>query len=241
MYKFTILVFFFTCTISAQINSGEILYGQDFFAPQSSQSVTVQPLGSIYKDELKRISIASKQVEYKLSFNKERAMFKALKSLSVDNNNDVELAIFQVDGDGVRYYSNSTKVRMWDHYAFDKKVILVDSILPEDWLITNESKMVNGEKVYKAVLQRKSYSNNQKIIAWFNPNIPFSYGPLGYNGLPGMIIEISTKDFRIFAKAIKFSKKDIVIKFPTKGEFLTQEKYQKLAAESVQIFSSNKM
>ena len=92
-----------------------------------------------------------------------------------------------------------------------------------NWIYTNEKKTIDGYECYKAtseylVENTKGGYFHHPVTAWYCPKIPFSQGPRGYNGLPGLIIELqvrnvtygvslidlnSTKDFEFNKKKIK--------------------------------------
>lgn len=62
------------------------------------------------------------------------------------------------------------------------------SFTAKDWrILWHESKLVLGHKTFKAVLL-----NDNQVTVWFTPHIPASFGPLGYGGLPGLILHLST-------------------------------------------------
>lgn len=56
-----------------------------------------------------------------------------------------------------------------------------------DWQIENKTKEIKGYKVQKAT----TTFAGRNYIAWFTPEIPISDGPYKFNGLPGLILEIS--------------------------------------------------
>ncbi|WBL22877.1 GLPGLI family protein [Zunongwangia sp. HRR-M8] len=56
-----------------------------------------------------------------------------------------------------------------------------------DWEIQPEKKEILGFSVQKAT---GSFAA-RNYIAWFTPELPFSDGPYKFNGLPGLIVEIS--------------------------------------------------
>lgn len=56
-----------------------------------------------------------------------------------------------------------------------------------EWKIETDSKEIKGYKVQKATTS----FGGRNYIAWFSPEIPVSAGPYKFNGLPGLIIEIS--------------------------------------------------
>lgn len=64
----------------------------------------------------------------------------------------------------------------------------------ENWKITNETKMIDGYKCYKAtnvfvvITPKKVF--NHPVVAWFCPDLPFKHGPNGYGSLPGLILEL---------------------------------------------------
>ncbi len=55
------------------------------------------------------------------------------------------------------------------------------------WQLLEESKTINGFKCLKASLQFAG----RNYIAWYTKDIPISEGPYKFNGLPGLIVNIS--------------------------------------------------
>lgn len=80
------------------------------------------------------------------------------------------------------------------------------------WQLDNETKMIGGYKCYKAT--SKLIRDNGKagifefpIIAWYTPSIPVTFGPLGYGGLPGLILELQERNIVYGATKISLNKK----------------------------------
>jgi len=70
--------------------------------------------------------------------------------------------------------------------------------------------------VVKATKKKALYNKKTiEVVAWFAPEIPYNYGPLGYYGLPGLILELQGYDFIIYAEEVKFNKKSPNIKTAT--------------------------
>ena len=217
-YLFFVITF---CSFS-QSNSGVIIYGQKITASDNN------------KDKAKINS---------LRFNEDECSFKVDKNLDLDGDEgNFEDAALHVDGDGERYFSSKTNIGFWAHNAFDKDVVLIDSINSASWVITKEVKKFGEYEVIKAT-QEQLLSNGKKnqIIAWFAPSISNSFGPIGYYGLPGAILELHGIDFVIFAKEIKLSSKDFKINKNLKGEYLNKAEYEKFSKEAVanSIFKPN--
>lgn len=103
-------------------------------------------------------------------------------------------------------------------YNFDNEIIFQSKILGEniytkheikkDWIVTNESKLIDNYLCYKATsvnkITNKAGQFNFPITAWFCPTIPYQYGPNGYGNLPGLILEIQIRNVTYFMKKIDF-------------------------------------
>jgi GLPGLI family protein len=92
---------------------------------------------------------------------------------------------------------------------------LVSRKLNKDWKLVNETKLIDKYTCYKAttieVVQNPKGNFEKDIIAWYCPELPFSFGPLGYGGLPGLILELQTEDGVFGAKELKLIETDIEI------------------------------
>ncbi len=76
--------------------------------------------------------------------------------------------------------------------------VFIKSELVKGWTLTNESKKIDGYLCYKAVnidrVENGSRVFEHPIIAWYCPELPFSYGPIGYGNLPGLILQLQVRN-----------------------------------------------
>lgn len=56
-----------------------------------------------------------------------------------------------------------------------------------NWKLINESKKINSFNCKRAEV----YYKGRNWVAWYSTDIPFSYGPYKFSGLPGLIIKIT--------------------------------------------------
>ncbi|MCM5662586.1 GLPGLI family protein [Galbibacter mesophilus] len=99
-----------------------------------------------------------------------------------------------------------------------------------DWKITQETKRIGKYVCYKAIVTERLYSRrgfyyNKKAVAWFTPEIPVSFGPSKYSGLPGLILQVERDMFTLTATKINLNpnEKDVEIKKIGKGEKIISE------------------
>jgi GLPGLI family protein len=84
---------------------------------------------------------------------------------------------------------------------------------------------------YKAI-DIASENKKMKPIVWFTPQIPVSFGPLDYSGLPGLVILVEMSKRTISVSEIILNPKDeIIIKKPIKGKKMTAEESRKRGAD----------
>ncbi|MEO0058685.1 MAG: hypothetical protein RLZZ312_332 [Bacteroidota bacterium] len=74
-----------------------------------------------------------------------------------------------------------------------------------------------------------------EITAWYTPEIPLNQGPEGYWGLPGIILEVSAGKTVILGTKVAMNIKDRKeIKPATKGDIMTQAKYDEVIVKKMQ-------
>ncbi|MAG87825.1 MAG: GLPGLI family protein, partial [Flavobacteriaceae bacterium] len=82
-----------------------------------------------------------------------------------------------------------------------------------NWQIETETKEIKGYKVQKAITNFAG----RDYVAWFTPDVPISDGPYKFNGLPGLILEISDVEnewnFEFFGLKKLSPKQDFKLKF----------------------------
>ena len=115
--------------------------------------------------------------------------------------------------------------------------VLVHNKIKLNWKIENESKKIDDYICYKATLveKYKNRMNEEKqktVVAWFCPEIPYSFGPNEYYGLPGLILELEKDENKYVAKKITLSKETIAIELPKKKVISKEEYSKKLKANS---------
>ncbi len=93
------------------------------------------------------------------------------------------------------------------------------------WKIVNEQKMILGYRCMKAV---STTEEGGETVVWFAPEIKLQAGPGKFNGLPGLVLEVSNDNGKmtISAKEIKLDEvEEIEVEKPKKGKKVTQEEF----------------
>ena len=164
----------------------------------------------------------TKQLAYKLKFDKDRSFFYLDELLSIGNQADLALAKGPYQGE--YYFNRKEDSVIWAIEALGEKFLVnVDKI---DWKLRNEQKTISGYSCFKAsakiVLENGKF---QDVTAWYTPEIPLSYGPLQYNGLPGLIVQLATGSE--FYKLVQIQQKEITINTPQKGTSISEADFFK--------------
>ncbi len=72
----------------------------------------------------------------------------------------------------------------------------------------------------------------ETITAWYTPMIPASHGPDEFGGLPGLILELNTRNTTMLCtKVVLNPKEEITIEIPSKGKEVTREEYANIVEE----------
>jgi GLPGLI family protein len=122
---------------------------------------------------------------------------------------------------------------------FDKDQFLIKRDFISNWEIQSETKVIDDKLCYKAISKGNNYYHskgkliNFDVTAWFCPEIPINAGPVYFNNLPGLILEISYLDVKLVATSIKFDVDEKLIKQPNGKKIVSYDEYEKLEEEII--------
>jgi len=104
------------------------------------------------------------------------------------------------------FYYNSKEGFYFLNYLDSTPLLVKEDDFNWQWEITDETKKIGDFDCQKATT---SFRGN-KYEAWFTSEIPVSYGPWKFNGLPGLILEVlsENKVFYFAATNIKIDQKN---------------------------------
>jgi GLPGLI family protein len=150
-------------------------------------------------------------------------------------------------------YTDLSKQMQYEERAFfEKEFLIIDSLKQYKWKLSEETKMIAKQLCKKATTMitapqmrmRVSIGgagNNTdtaantprapketELVVWYAENIPVSFGPDNYSGLPGVIMEIDQDNGANVTTAVevsaKYPKKELVA--PSKGEKMNRAQFQ---------------
>lgn len=179
-----------------------------------------------------------KNVEYRLNCNINEGRFEFIHSMDNDGQTTNKRFISRGGGDGIYYKNINEKIKLHQlNSPIDEKVNLIKIPFNEyEWTLTNEKKVINGYVCYKAYTEQEYEAPDKtgtklekvkyKTIVWFTPEINYPFGPAGFDGLPGLVLEKYSSSFYFIATKIVFLEKE-------KGNSLVRPK------EGIQISKSD--
>ena len=155
-------------------------------------------------------------------------------------NDDLGASLFMTDIQGIYHRKNNSDDLYVEIDKFgDEENFIIRKKWITDWKLTDEKKMICGHECFKATSTLKvDYGDNDvnalhPIVAWYCPEIKYSYGPKAYGHLPGMILEVDG-DFAIYrAEKICTDTSNEKIALPTDKKIITESTMYDLMDETI--------
>lgn len=99
-----------------------------------------------------------------------------------------------------------------------------------DWTLQNETKEINGFLCYKATSTNKIVYGekvfNHPVTAWYCPTLPYNFGPNGYSGLPGLILELQVRNVVYGASKIELNSTETFKIETNKMKILNEKEFE---------------
>ena len=191
------------------------------------------------KKAIKEMIRKQSEKTYILTFNKNESIYKKQEELAAPKPKS-GFSIEIVDGNELLYKNTKDKTYVKSQENFGKKFLISDKIIPLEWKMSKETKMIGKYLCIKATTikkvddfdkngDKKEQQKVLKIVAWYTPEIPVSSGPELYTGLPGLILELhEDKMHYVCNKIVLNPKEKIAIAAPKKGKKINQKDYDEL-------------
>jgi len=204
--KNTIFTLLFLITINLFSQKGKVIYNAHL-ALNEKEELLLETTNSDTND-----------VTCELIFNKNLSQFKKIKKL---NPTSINLTSVKIPS-GFFYYNKKETVNQRDLFG-ETYMITLEKI---NWELSNETKIIDGYQCKKATtIEIKEGSQGvikKEVIAWYAPEIPLNFGPLNYNGLPGLVLYLQIGNLSLSATNIDLNpKEEISIAIPTEGKHIT--------------------
>ena len=197
---FNALLLFFCILGFTQVNKGTILYGK-----LTAKNFTGDKEMIAWAMEQ---SLKADKIDFTLNFNGDETYFFANPKLESDANKSVNLTFYL--GGKLKFYQNESTKEYREYMDSPRTgIVIVNNPQKQIWSLTNESKIIDGYKVLKAT--SPLYKDDNKLVenkiveAWYAPEIPVPYGPMGYGNLPGLILELQCDRATFYVKKININ------------------------------------
>ena len=209
--------------------TGEVLY---------VKSLNIQQGSKQDKDKVFKMNSDLKDLEYTLKFDAIKSLFQLNNLLENDFGNNRKSAIRLGGGKGI-YYTESKKksIHNVDYFGIKYNVDYTYIHKTLEWSTKTDTKTIEGHKCYLAESVRQIENPDgvfyQQIKAWYCPEINYSFGPIGYYGLPGLILELQIDNVTYKAIRIKIddSRKKLNIAMPKAEKIVSYNEYLNISKE----------
>lgn len=236
-----ITLFFFNITGAQQIN-GTAIYKKkiDDYLSESEAYKNKHKNNLDYYNSVLKIDHNVKQllenVTFNLQFYNKESIFKVSTILELEGNSYYDYAVGP-DGHDVHYFNAIELINLTQRDAYGEFFLIENPKIV--WELSNEKKQIGEYTCYKATTERLSKKSNGQVLkmlveAWYAPEVAIPFGPLGYNGLPGLIMELKLSNFTYYVSKIELnSNKNNKITRPNKGIKVTKEEFDNLGVEQM--------
>lgn len=194
-------------------------YAQNIECKYTSTAVISEDIKNIEDSNIRNTVInqlSNSKQNYSLKVSNGKYLFEAIPDEQSNSN-------VKVGGSSAIYMDMSEKISISQENIFDRTFLIKETMKEYEWDITAEKKNILEKECTKATLKGKS-----SIVAWFTTEIPISFGPMGYYGLPGLIIQLETPSKQYVLQEINLHRDALQIEAPSKGKKTSREEFEAL-------------
>lgn len=241
----------------AQEFQGKAEYFSKRIAKKKTEKIELnknEPLDPELKKAFEEAMKKASEKQYSLLFNKTECLYEEEKRLDKPEASNGMSVSISFSSAGKKYLNVKDKNSIVEDEIFGKEFLIVEPLVKPEWKLIGETKKIGDYDCFKAELvipvsekQKKEYEeflkNEEKkpalfkmekpedkvVTAWYTPEIPVSFGPDNYWGLPGLILEVNDGDNMLLCSKVALNTKEKTkIKAPTTGEKVTQKKFDEI-------------
>jgi len=231
LYLYTLLLILNLQSSKKKI-SGNIIYGFQENHISSEEKDKNKELYGL----LDKMNSATKHLNFILQFNKNESLFFLENQMENDLNPLTISYAKRIISKGKYYYNHEKEILLRETDIYGDNTIIQSNPKNLKWTLTNESKYIDTYITYKATTtiakQNTNGKSHFKIEAWYTPEIQLPYGPNGYNGLPGLILELKDVNYTFYVKKIKIQHNETLDIIPLSSKkTITEEEHLDLFAK----------
>lgn len=184
-----------------------------------------------------------KHLEFVLNLKHHQAKFFRNEKMENEGNRGIGVAA-SLAGFFGSYYGNSiTGETISEYEGYGPKYLVSSSLKELEWKTSKETKLVNGFKTFKATAVEtyvnEKGNNTWTITAWFAPEINKPFGPGGYGGLPGLILELDRGKKTYTASSIEeVTLKEEDVSLPKTGKKVTKKEFEAIGRKMSELRAS---
>jgi len=173
-------------------------------------------------------------IEYLLKIKEGKSIFETIKKMDVSSKNPNLLQSTQEDQ---LFYVDSEQY-IEELKAFGGKVLITETSNERQWNLTKEKREILGKQCYKATYNEKKGEKTINVEAWFAPDLPYQFGPKGYHGLPGLILELKYNNVLTYtADKINWNE-ELHVEKPSKGRKMLRAEFNEMVGNAVENLKS---
>ena len=218
------------------------------------ETKTKEPLDPEFQKAVEEAMKKASEKQYVLTFNKIECIYEEQQKLDKPEATDGMSISISFSSAGKKYLNVKEKSSVVEDEIFGKEFLVVERLVKPEWKLIDETKKIGDYNCFKAELtipvsekQKNDYDEFLKkeekkpalfkmdkpedkvVTAWYSPEIPVSFGPDNYWGLPGLILEVNDGDNMLLcSKVVLGTKEKTKIKAPNTGEKVTQKKFDEI-------------
>ena len=235
-FLLSLIFILFTFSIKCQTFSGKVTYEVKLtFTKENLKQMELN--NNKATNTMRKVLQNSTDTNVLLKFTSNQSHYEVIKKLEINDRKPLNMT-YSIAGGSKQYITDLivNKNTMKECELLEECFLIEQPVLK--WELTQETKLVGGYICYKAI-NISSKNKKKKPVAWYTPQIPASFGPKHYFGLPGLILELEETAVVFKVKEIILNPKEEVKVIVKEGTKISQEEYNKKLKKAFTQFYEN--